>query len=134
LRNNAIFKVILEDWRLPVGNATNSLCFTWNHEWQKHGYCMAPAANPKDSERLYFEHTLTLNNRLKAQSEQISAWGKVDSKVMRTEIEELYPKKIQLTCSKTENGSKLSAVRTCWNREMAPIVCEDLKSCGKEIR
>jgi ribonuclease T2 len=130
IRNDKpFFERLKKDWMLPVGSDTNSACFTWNHEWQKHGYCMAPAPNPKDSERIYFNRTLALNTRLYKQSGTINGWGIQNLNVTASKIQSLYPKRIQLTCSKTETGNKLSAIRTCWNRQMEPIDCEQFSSC-----
>lgn len=123
----AILDRLQKHWMLPVGkNDSANLCYTWNHEWQKHGYC-----GGWKNEISYFKSTLRLNKLLKAQSKKINAWGNDDRKVDRKTIEELYPKRIQLICSATEPGrNKLSAIRTCWSRRekcdhtMQPIDCE----------
>jgi len=121
-------------WRDPtMPSAYESLCNIFNHEWQKHGYCLGywdentTNNNTTVQAAKYFEFTIRAATLLEGASAQLNAWAR-DHKVAQptaSEIRSLYSRRISLWCS--GGGMTLNrflAVRTCWNvsrTEWAPL-------------
>ncbi|EQC38325.1 hypothetical protein SDRG_04044 [Saprolegnia diclina VS20] len=114
-----LFADMASVWVDPaIGNSTEQLCQGYNHEFQKHGICFGAFGDDYDlASKQYFEATLDVNTRLVKQTKQIADWAATpEKKTTIADIAALYPKNVNILCSKVagETPNRLVAIRTCF--------------------
>ena len=104
-------------WRDPtlMVNDSCSVCYMWNHEWQKHGSCFA-GADPL----LYFNTALSLWYKIANISVIVNSYH--GQTVSLDSILKLFPKKANIVCDPqdAQNSPNLgifSEIQTCWTSD-----------------
>ncbi|KDO22231.1 hypothetical protein SPRG_12316 [Saprolegnia parasitica CBS 223.65] len=125
-----LFKNMTEQWIDPaVGDATERLCQGYNHEFQKHGICFgAFGADYDRAAAQYFRAVLDVNVRLTDATQQVASWAaSMAANVTLSDVQKLYPKKINILCSTVsgELANRIVAVRTCWSKAVPKDSCGD---------
>lgn len=134
----ALFKRMLVHWSDPASD--DAVCGQmWNHEYLKHGSCLAlPGIAP-----WFVNLTLSMHDLLATQTNQVEQLrirhqGQLFN---ATEIRQLYPNQIQLVCDpSTMQHNQLIELRTCWTvspttgNPDTPMDCEpDRHECPAQI-
>ena len=111
-------------WRDPaMPGPYESLCNIFNHEWQKHGYCLGywndGAMNTTVKASKYFEFAMLTAALVANATTRLDAWAADGSQPTVEQIRSMYPRRIELWCATEDaDGARLNrfmAVRTCWN-------------------
>ena len=103
------------EWHDPSSSHDCQSCSMLNHEWEKHGSCLA------EDPLVYFSKALEINNKLREKSKKINTF--VGKSVTLSEIEELYPKLINVMCDPFDKA-RILEIRTCFdNKEFELIDC-----------
>lgn len=116
----AIYETMQSEWLDPTNSFVNcSVCYLWNHEWQKHGGCFS--SEPE----VYFWFTLNLTSILSTSSAAVES---MSGQIVKTEmLTNLYEVDVNLICDPNDaqygdnSVGTLLEIQTCWRYREALI-------------